>query len=102
MGSLGGAPIPTQPSPRHKCAPWSPQGARPGAGAALTQDVALAERAGLLEEKPGVHAVPVKFVGAGQHPQPLWEGKRSADVGGNGQWYRDGNPASIELPEGGG
>lgn len=41
-------------------------------GAALTQDVALAEGAGLLQEQPGVHAVPVELMRAGQHPQPLW------------------------------
>lgn len=38
---------------------------------ALTQNVVFAERAGLLQEKPRIHTVPVKFVQAGQHSKTL-------------------------------
>ena len=48
----------------------------PALAPALTQDVTLAERAGLPQEQPRVHAVPVKLVGARQHPQPLRGGTR--------------------------
>lgn len=41
----------------------------------LTQDVELAQWAGLLEHQPGVHAVPVKLMLTGQHPEPLWGGE---------------------------
>lgn len=50
-------------------------GAQPGARVVLTQDVVLAERAGLLQQEPGIHTVPVELVRAGQHPQPLPAGK---------------------------
>lgn len=56
------------------CAPGS-AGAWLGARVVLTQDVALAERAGLLQQEPGIHTVPVELMGAGQHPQPLPAGK---------------------------
>lgn len=66
--------------------------------AALTQDVALAERAGLLQEEPGIHAVPVKLVGAGQNPKPLWGGKRMADVSQTGPGYGNSSGCTTALP----
>lgn len=40
-------------------------------GVTLTQNVVLAERAGLLQEKPRIHAVPVKLMQAWQHSKTL-------------------------------
>lgn len=37
----------------------------------LTQHIEFAQRAGLLEHQPGVHAVAVKLMLTGQHPEPL-------------------------------
>ena len=37
----------------------------------LTQDVEFAQRAGLLEHQPGVHAVSMELMLTGQHPEPL-------------------------------
>lgn len=45
----------------------------------LTQDVELAEWAGLLQHQPGVHAVTMELVFTGEHPEPL--GKGEAQVG---------------------
>lgn len=40
----------------------------------------LAEWAGLLQEEPGVHTVPVKLVGTWQHAQPLQGEKQLGHV----------------------
>lgn len=55
----------------------------------------LAEGAGLLQEEPGVHAVPVKLVGTRQHPQPLRGGKQVGDVSPEGR-------SNLSLPQKGG
>lgn len=53
----------------------------------LTQDIELAQRTGLLEQQPGVHTVPVEFMLARQHPQPLqgMEEGQSPQATGSGQ-----------------
>lgn len=40
----------------------------------------LAEWAGLLQEEPGVHTVPVKLMGTWQHSQPLQGGTQVGHV----------------------
>lgn len=67
---------------------------------ALTQNVEFAQRAGLLEHQPRVHAVSVKLMLTGQHPEPL--------QGGAGRWRRAqatvadlevGVPSLVSSPE---
>lgn len=51
---------------------WEPGGAgQEPPPSVLTQDVEFAQRAGLLEHQPGVHAVSVELMLTGQHPEPL-------------------------------
>lgn len=46
----------------------------------LTQDVELAEWAGLLQHQPGVHAVTMELVFTGEHPEPLGKGKTQVGI----------------------
>ena len=51
---------------------WEPGGAgQEPLPSLLTQDVEFAQRAGLLEHQPGVHAVSMELMLTGQHPEPL-------------------------------
>lgn len=46
----------------------------------LTQDVELAEWAGLLQHQPGVHAVTMELVFTGQYPEPLGKGEAQVEI----------------------
>lgn len=63
----------------------------------LTQDVEFAQWAGLLEHQPGVHAVSVEFMLAGQHPEPLQGWERGSSQGAGLQVGSLGPYPSLKL-----